>query len=132
MPICIGINKNIKCSKRAYFNIPTEKPKFCGSCKSTEMVNVGHQECICIDKETNKKCNNRALYNIPNEPPRYCKSCKSNIMICSYAKKCLFIDKDTNIQCNTCPSYNIIGSKIPSFCFEHKHKKFPYQLLRVS
>lgn len=69
--ICINCN-----DKRASFNHSGEKyPRYCGGCKSPDMINVVHKYCIC--------CNIKyASYNYPGlKNPLYCGQCKLESMV---------------------------------------------------
>jgi hypothetical protein len=96
----------IECNKlSAIFNIEGEKPLYCGTCKTDEMVNIYGQKC--------ETCNiKQPFYNYPEfKKGRFCKGCALEGMI-----------NVKNILCKLCnkkrPSFNNSGKGKPLYCKE--------------
>ena len=88
--------------KRANFNYIDEKPLYCKTCKTDDMIDVKNKKCI------NCKTH-QPIYNINGEAPLYCKNCKTDDMIDVKNKKC--------IKCNVkqC-SFNYPNEKKGIYC----------------
>lgn len=78
------------CKIRPSFNTEGNKPLYCFSHMSENMINVNNKNCI------HKDCKLTAIYNKSGERPIYCSKHKTNDMINVISKNC--IHKDCKIR----------------------------------
>jgi len=117
------------CKKRATFNIPGEKARYCLQHKSLDMIDVFNKKCVCGKAQPR--------WNMPGLPAMYCGQCKSDNMIEPNRKLCKCekrVRPCFNFQglkaefCNSCKSddmVNVIDKKC--FCGKQTSPLFNYE-----
>ena len=119
MTICKAVVDDVRCTRQACYNIPGNKPKYCSSHKTQDMVDVIHKRCQYVD-ENGAACSTQPLFNFPGEKGGIrCRSHKTPGMVDVKNKTCQYVDEN-GASCSTRPYFNFPGEKCGIWCGSHK------------